>query len=143
MAGHGGRPEQRVHDAEERQLQQQGQAPGQHPACLPLIERGQFALLPVRLPGMPLAQGLGLRGYAGLAGLAAHRVEGEREQQQPHGDREQDNRRRGGQAPSDRREQLNKGGDDVIGGANGGAEDRKHDGDLQRFRHEWVAGDGR
>ena len=84
----GGGAEEQVHHAEERPLEQQWQAAGQHARAVLRVQRFQFARQTFGLLGVPLPEGLDLRRDPGLRELAAHRVVAERQDEQPYGDGE-------------------------------------------------------
>ena len=110
--------EQAVHDAEERQLEQQRQAATEHAGPLGPVQGAQFFLQALRVPGVPPLQlgDLGLQpGPGSLApDRAADREVGQRQQEQPDGHGERDDRRRGGQAAQQRGQDRGDPADEVI-----------------------------
>jgi hypothetical protein len=59
--------EEPVHDTEERYLEQRGQAPGEHPGALRLVQGSEFALQSFWLACVPLLQFLNLRRQPGTS----------------------------------------------------------------------------
>ncbi len=111
-----------------------GEAAGQHAAAFGSVQRGEFALQPLRLAAVALAQLRDLRLQSGHAGLAAEGVVAERRQQQPYGHREYDDGGRRGQAARQRSQELSERNDEVVRDAHRGAEKSEHGETLQRVR---------
>jgi hypothetical protein len=127
-AANGAGQEQAVHDGEERYLQQRRQAAGEHPGPFLRVQGRQLALQPFWLPGVALVQLLDPRRYAGLRPLPPECVVAEGQHQQPHHDREQDDRRRDRQPAQQRGERARKRENQMVGGIDRQAKQSKHDG---------------
>jgi hypothetical protein len=127
-AADGAGQEQPVHDGEERHLQQGRQAAGEHPCPLPRIQGREFTLQAFWLLGMTPVQFLDPGRQPGAGPLPAECVVAERQHQQPHHDRERDDRRRGGQPARERGQRARERGHQVVSDVNRQAKQSRHDG---------------
>jgi hypothetical protein len=120
--------EQQVHHGQERPLEQEREAAGEHARAVFRVQRFELAGEMVGLLSVALPERLNLRGDPGLRGLAAHRVVAEGQHEQPDGDGERGDGHGDGQAAGHGREQGGQGGDKVIRGVDGDAKQTEHDG---------------